>query len=216
MCPCDITRSFSSTQTGVCMIQFVLYLSYDMYNKDFARLYFDVCKHVWVVCHGKPKFCIVGTTVCVKDKKHVFPSVEAYLDNFPQKTINRLATAMQFRNILWLVIYFGQGKKITHLQLWMEKHKGSCLCLSFRLFVESLLLYVHITCSPMHTNIHSCSLYFVCSHIQTNKIVGENDRVLTWSVEEKIERCILALLFHIPFFCISFIVCICVHLVYCM
>ena len=123
---------------------------------------------------------------------------------------------MQFREILWLVIYFGQRKKITHLQLWMEKHKGSCFCLYFRLFVESLLLYVHITCFPMHTSFHSCSLYFVCSHIQTNRIAGENDGVLTASVEEEIERCMLVLLFHILLFSVSFIICICVHLVYCM
>lgn len=82
-----------------------------MYKKDFARLYFGVWKHVWVVCHRKPKTCIVGTTVCVEDKEDVFPSVEAYMDNLPHKTRNRLATAMQFHNILWLVIYFGQGKK---------------------------------------------------------------------------------------------------------
>jgi hypothetical protein len=88
--------------------------------------------------------------------------------------------------------------------------------LSFRLFVESLLLYVHITCSPVHTIFHSCSLYFVHSHIQTNKIAGENNGVLTTSVEEEIERCMLVLLFHIVLFCISFILCICVRLVYCM
>jgi hypothetical protein len=142
--------------------------------------------------------------------------VEPYLDTLPQKTINRLATTMQFRNILWLVIYFGQGKTVTHLQLWMEKRKGSCFFLSFRLFVESLLLYVHITCSPVHTRFHSCSLYFVHSHVQTNRIAGQNDRVFTASVEEDIERCMLVLLFHIALFCISFIICICVHLVYCM
>ena len=108
------------------MIQFVLYLRYDMYNKDSAKLYFHVWKHIWLVCHEKPKSCIVGTIVCVEDKEHVFTSVEAYLDTFPRKTINRLAMTMQFHNILWLVIYFVQGKKITHLQLWMEKRKSSC------------------------------------------------------------------------------------------
>ena len=108
----DITCSFSSTQTGVRTINFVLYLSYDMYNKDSATLYLDVRKHVWVVCHEKPKTCIMGTTIYVEDKEHVFPSVEAYLDNFPRKTINCLATAMQLHDILCLVIYFGQGKKI--------------------------------------------------------------------------------------------------------
>jgi hypothetical protein len=98
----------------------------------------------------------------------------------------------------------------------MEKRKGSCFCLSSRLFVESLLVYVHIACSPVHTSFHSCSLYFVRSHIQTNRIAGENDGVLTASVEEDIERWMLVLLFHIALFCISFIVCICVHLVYYM
>jgi hypothetical protein len=34
--------------------------------------------------------------------------MEAYLDNFPWKT--KKSTTMQFRDILWLVIYF------THLQ----------------------------------------------------------------------------------------------------
>jgi hypothetical protein len=98
----------------------------------------------------------------------------------------------------------------------MEKCKGSCLSLSSRLFVESLLVYVHIACSPVHTSFHSCSLYFVCSHIQTNKIAGENDRVLIASVEKDIERWMLVLLFHIALFCISFIICICVHLFYYM
>jgi hypothetical protein len=113
-------------------------------------------------------------------------------------------------NIFWA------GEKNAYLQLWIEKRKDSCFCLSFRLFVEFVLLYVHITCSPVHTGFHSCSLYFVRSRIQTNRIAGENDGVLTASVEKEIERCMLVQLFHIPLFCISFIVCICVHLVYCM
>jgi hypothetical protein len=46
--------------------------------------------------------------------------------------------------------------------------------------------------------------------------IGENDGVLIAVVEEEIQRYMLVLLFHIPLFCISFIVCICVHLVYCM
>ena len=87
---------------------------------------------------------------------------------------------------------FRAGKKFTYLQLWMEKRKGSCFCLSFILFLESLLLYVHITFCSVHTNFHSCSLYFVRSHIQTNRIAGKNDGVLTASVEEEIERCMLA------------------------
>jgi hypothetical protein len=74
----------------------------------------------------------------------------------------------------------------------MEKHKGSCLCLYFILFVESHLLYVHITCSPVHTSFHSCSLYFVCSHIQTNRIDGKNYGVLTASVEQEIKRYMLS------------------------
>jgi hypothetical protein len=57
----------------------------------------------------------MSTTVCVEDKEHVFPSVEAYMDTLPRKNKKRLATAMQFCNILWLVIYFGQGKKFTYL-----------------------------------------------------------------------------------------------------
>ena len=112
MCPYDNTCYFSSTQTSVPTIQFFLCLRYDMYNKDSAKLYFHVWKHIWVVCHGKPKSCIVVTTVCVEDKEHVFPSVEAYLDNFPRKTKNHLVAAMQLRDILCLVIYFGQGKQI--------------------------------------------------------------------------------------------------------
>jgi hypothetical protein len=98
----------------------------------------------------------------------------------------------------------------------MEKHKGSYLCLSSRLFIESLLVYLDIACSLVHTSFHSCSLYFVHSHIQTNRIDGENDGVLTASVEEDIERWMLVLLYHIVLFCISFIVCISVHLVYYM
>jgi hypothetical protein len=77
-------------------------------------------------------------------------------------------------------------------------------------------MYVHITCSPLHTSFHSYSLYFGHSHIQTNRIVGENEGVLTVAVDEEIERYMLVLLFHILLFCISFIICICVHLVYCM
>jgi hypothetical protein len=98
----------------------------------------------------------------------------------------------------------------------MEKHKGSCFCLYSKLFVESLLVYVHISCSLVHTILHSCSLYFVHSHIQTNRIAGENDGVLTASVEEDIESWMFVLLFHIALFYISFIVSICVHLVYYM
>jgi hypothetical protein len=79
----------------------------------------------------------------------------------------------------------------------MEKRKGSCFCLSFILFVDSNLLYVHITCSLVHTSFHSCSLCFVHSHIQTNKIDGENDGVFTATVEEEIQRYMLVLLFHI-------------------
>ena len=107
MCPYENTCSLSSTQTGVPMIQFVLYLRYDMYNKVIEKLYFHVWKHIWVVCHRKPKSCIMGTSSCVEDKEHVFPWVESYLDTFPWKTKNRLDMAMQFCNILWLVIYFG-------------------------------------------------------------------------------------------------------------
>jgi hypothetical protein len=98
----------------------------------------------------------------------------------------------------------------------MEKHKGSCFCLSCRLFIESILLYVHIDSPPVHTNFHSCSLCFVRSHIKTNKIAREKEGVLTASVREDIERCMLVLLFHIALFFISFMVCICVHLVYYM
>jgi len=83
-----------------------------MCNKDSASLYLDVWKHIWVVCHGKPKNCIMAKIVYVEDKEHVFPSVEAYLNKFPQKTRNRLATTIQLRDILCLVIYFGQGEKI--------------------------------------------------------------------------------------------------------
>ena len=106
MCRYDITCSFSSTQTSVHMIQFALCLRYDMYNKDSGRLCFYVWKHVWVICHGKLRTCIVGTTVYVEDKEHVFPSVESYLNKFPWKTRNCLATTMQLRDILCLVIYF--------------------------------------------------------------------------------------------------------------
>jgi hypothetical protein len=55
MCQSDIPCSFSSAQTVVRTIQFLLCLRYDMYNKDSTRLYLDVWKHVWVVFHGKPK-----------------------------------------------------------------------------------------------------------------------------------------------------------------
>jgi hypothetical protein len=113
-------------------------------------------------------------------------------------------------NIFWV------GKKNYIFTAMDGEAQRFMFLLYFRLFVESLLLYVHINCSLVHTSFHSCSLYFVHSHIQTHKIVGENDRVLTASVEEEIERCMLGLLFHIVLFCISFIVCICVHLVYCM
>jgi hypothetical protein len=81
-----------------------------MCNEVSARLYLNFWKHVWVVCHEKPKTCIVGTIVCVEDKEHVFPSVEAYLDKLPRKTRNHLTMTMQLRDILSLVIYFGQGK----------------------------------------------------------------------------------------------------------
>ena len=53
----------------------------------------------------------MGTTICVEDKEHVFPLVEASLNNFSWKTRNRLATTMKLSDILWLVISFGQGKQ---------------------------------------------------------------------------------------------------------
>ena len=85
MCPYHNKTYLSSTQTGVTMIQFVLYLRYDMYNKDTTNLYFHVWKHIWIVCHENPKYCIMGTTFCVEDKEHVFPWVEAYMDTLPPK-----------------------------------------------------------------------------------------------------------------------------------
>jgi hypothetical protein len=57
------------------------------------------------------KTCIVDTSVCVEDKELVFQSVEAYLSNFPWKTRNRLAMAIQLCDVLWLVISFGKGQK---------------------------------------------------------------------------------------------------------
>ena len=106
-------------------------------------------------------------------------------------------------------------KKITRLHPWIEKHKGSCFCLS-RLFVESVLLYVDISCSPVNTSFHLCSLNFVHSHIQRNRVAAKNEGVFTASAEEDIERCMLVLLFHIALFFLSFMVCICVKLVVCL
>ena len=54
------------------------------------------------------------------------------------------------------------------------------------------------------------------SHIETNRVAGEKEVVLSASTEEDIERCMLVLLFHIVLCCISFMVCICVQLVYYM
>jgi hypothetical protein len=157
MCPYDNTCSLSSTQTGVTTIQFVLYLRYDMYNKDTAKLYFHVWKHIWVVFHGKPKSCIVGTTVCVEDKEHVFPWVEAYLDTFPRKTKNRLAMAMQFRNILWLVIYFGQGKKL-HIYNYGWRSAKVHVSAYLLFYSLSLIYYMYILlvlrCIPTSIHVH--------------------------------------------------------------
>ena len=114
---------------------------------------------------------------------------------------------MQLRDILCLVIYFGQGKK--------NKTFINCFYLC-KLFIESILLYLHIACSPVNTSFHWCWLNFVGSHIETNRVAGKKEGVLTASAEEDIERCMLVLLFHIALFCISFMVCICVQLVYYM
>jgi hypothetical protein len=103
-------------------------------------------------------------------------------------------------------------KKGRSLQPWIEKSKGSCFFLC-KLFVESFLLYLHIACSPVNTNFHCCSLIFVGSHIETNRVAREKEGVLTASAKEDIERCMLVLLFHIVLFCISFMICICVKLV---
>ena len=54
MCPYHNTTSLSCTQTGVTMIQFVLYLKYEIYIKDIAKLYFHVSKHIWILCCTKP------------------------------------------------------------------------------------------------------------------------------------------------------------------
>jgi hypothetical protein len=158
ICPYENTCYLSSTQTGVLTIQFVLCLRYDMYNKDSAKLYFHVSKHIWVVFHKKPKFCIVGTTICVEDKEHVFPSVEAYMDTFPWKTINRLATTMQFHNILCLVIYFGQGKKLhiynygwrstkVHVSAYLLDYLLSLFyCMYILLVLRCIPASIHVHC----------------------------------------------------------------------
>ena len=64
MCPYNNTCSLSSTQTGVTMIQFVLYLRYDMYNKESEQLYFHVWNHMWILFNGKPKSFSYGDALC--------------------------------------------------------------------------------------------------------------------------------------------------------
>ena len=98
------------------------------------------------------------TPVCVEDKEHVFPSVEAYLDTFPWKTINRLATAMQFRNILWLVIYFGPGFFLLYIYSYgwrSAKVHASAYILVYSL---SLFYYMYILlvfrCIPYSIHVH--------------------------------------------------------------
>ena len=54
------------------------------------------------------------------------------------------------------------------------------------------------------------------SHIETNRVAGGKEGVLTASAEEDIERCMLVLLFHIALFCISYMVYICVKIVVCL
>jgi hypothetical protein len=54
------------------------------------------------------------------------------------------------------------------------------------------------------------------SHIETNRVAGEKEEVLTGLAEEDIETCMLVLLFHISLFCISFMVYICVKQVVCL
>jgi hypothetical protein len=157
------------------MIQFVLYLNYEIHIKHITKSCFHVSKHIWILCCTKP---------------------------------NHSARIVQLLNILCLVIYFGQEKFYITTTMEQEKQRCMLLTLSFIYSFDSHLLYVHITCFPLHTNLHSCSLYFVCSHIETNRITGQDKGLLTTNVEEDIQRCMLLLLFHIPLFCISFIVCI--------
>ena len=77
-----------------------------------------------------------------------------------------------------------------------------------------LIYYVYILlvlpCIPTYIHAHCI---FVRSHIETNRVTGEDEGLFTTNVEEEIQRCMLLLLFHIPLFIISFIVCIFVLLV---
>ena len=171
MCPYEIACSFSSTQTGVRTIQFVLSLSYDMYNRDLARLYFDVWKHVQVVFHGKPKTCTVGTIVCVEEKEHVFPLVEASLDNFPWKTRNRLAMAMQLHDILWLVIYFGQGKKLhIYSYGWRSEKVHVSAYILFYLLSLICCMYILLVLRCVPTSIHVHCILCVPTLKQTEQL----------------------------------------------
>jgi hypothetical protein len=54
MCPYHNTTSLSYTQTGLTMIQFVLYLNYGIYIKYITKLYFHVSKHICILCCTKP------------------------------------------------------------------------------------------------------------------------------------------------------------------
>ena len=54
MCPYQNTTSLSYTLTGLTMIQFVLYLNYEIYIKDITKSYFHVSKHIWILCCTKP------------------------------------------------------------------------------------------------------------------------------------------------------------------
>jgi hypothetical protein len=124
--------------------------------------------------------------------------------------------AMQFLNIFLACNIFWVGKTLYNYKHGSRKSKVSVSNYLLFYSFDSHFLYVHITCSPLHTSFHSCSLYFVRSHIETKRITGEDEGVFTSNVKEEIQRCMLVLLFHIPLLCISFIVCICVHLIYYM
>jgi hypothetical protein len=124
MCPYHNTTSLSYTQTGLTTIQFVLYLKYEIYIKDIAKLYFHVSKHIWILCCTKP---------------------------------NHSAMTMQFLNIFWLVIYFGQEKFYIITTMDQEKKRFMFLTLFYSIpliLIYCMYILLVLPCIPASIHVH--------------------------------------------------------------
>jgi hypothetical protein len=112
-------------------------------------------------------------------------------------------------NIFWA------GKNFIYLKLWMEKRKGSCFWLYFILFVdshESFTICTYYFFSPSYELLLMLIVFFVFPHLNKQNCWRKRSSLKYNSRrrDTRVHACTFISYFVV---CISFIVCICVHLV---